>query len=70
MIDEDYENFGLSGELAAVMLEADIPVKYARVCTKTTIPYARSLEDRVLPNVDRIRTAVIDIVRPDQNIRD
>jgi pyruvate dehydrogenase E1 component beta subunit len=54
VIDEDYEGFGLSGEVAAVVLEAGLPVKFARVCTQTPIPYARHLEDQVLPNVDRI----------------
>ena len=57
MVDEDYEGFGLSGELAAVALEAGIMFKYARVCTQTTIPYARDLEDETLPNVKRIITA-------------
>jgi pyruvate/2-oxoglutarate/acetoin dehydrogenase E1 component len=55
VVDEDYEGFGLSGELAAVMLEAGIAPKYGRVCTQTTIPYARQLEDATLPNVARIR---------------
>jgi pyruvate dehydrogenase E1 component beta subunit len=64
VVDEDYEGFGLSGELAAVVLEADIPVKFARVCTQTTIPYARSMEDQILPNVERIKTAIIDLVQP------
>lgn len=54
VIDEDYERFGLSGELAAVVLEAGIPVKFGRVCTEATIPYARHLEDEMLPNVERI----------------
>ncbi len=54
VVDEDYEGFGLSGELAAVALEAGIIFKYARVCTQTTIPYARDLEDETLPNVKRI----------------
>jgi len=58
VVDEDYEGFGLSGELAAIVLEAGIQIKYARVCTQTTIPYARSLEDQTLPNVERIRAAV------------
>ena len=62
VVDEDYEGFGLSGELAAVLLEADIPFKYARVCTQTTIPYARSMEDQILPNVERIRKAIIDLL--------
>ena len=38
-------------------LEAGIPLKFERVCTQTTIPYARHLEDQVLPNVDRICAA-------------
>lgn len=54
VVDEDYQGFGLSGELAAVTLEAGIPVKYGRVCTEDTIPYAREKEDEVLPNVGRI----------------
>jgi pyruvate/2-oxoglutarate/acetoin dehydrogenase E1 component len=63
VVDEDYESFGLSGELAAVVLEAGIPLKYARVCTQTTIPYARSLEDQTLPNVERIRTAALTLLQ-------
>jgi pyruvate/2-oxoglutarate/acetoin dehydrogenase E1 component len=54
VVDEDYEGFGLSGELAALALEAGIAFKFARVCTQTTIPYARHLEDETLPNVKRI----------------
>jgi len=63
VVDEDYEGFGLSGELAAVVMEAGIPVKYARVCTQTTIPYARSKEDQILPNVERIRSAAIALLQ-------
>jgi pyruvate dehydrogenase E1 component beta subunit len=59
VVDEDYEGFGLSGELAAVVLEAGIPVKYARVCTQDTLPYARHLEDEALPNVRRITDAAL-----------
>ncbi len=54
VVDEDYESFGLSGELAAVALEAGLSLKYGRVCTQTTIPYAPALEAQVLPNVERI----------------
>lgn len=38
VVDEDYEGFGLSGELAAVALEAGISFRYGRVCTQNTIP--------------------------------
>jgi pyruvate/2-oxoglutarate/acetoin dehydrogenase E1 component len=57
VVDEDYEGFGLSGELAAVVMEAGIQCKYARVCTQTTIPYARQMENQTLPNVERILSA-------------
>ena len=63
VVDEDYEGFGLSGELSAVVLEAGISCKYARVCTQTTIPYARSAEDQILPNVERIRTAALSLLQ-------
>lgn len=54
VVDEDYEGFGLSGELSAMLLEEGIEFKYARVCTQQTIPYSREQEDLVLPNVERI----------------
>ncbi|MBC7236057.1 MAG: pyruvate dehydrogenase, partial [Chloroflexi bacterium] len=54
VVDEDYEGFGLSGELAATLLEEGVSFRYDRVCTRTTIPYARYLEERTLPNVERI----------------
>jgi pyruvate dehydrogenase E1 component beta subunit len=41
VVDEDYEGFGLSGEVAAILMEEGIPARYARVCTQNTIPYAR-----------------------------
>jgi pyruvate/2-oxoglutarate/acetoin dehydrogenase E1 component len=54
VVDEDYRDFGLSGEIAAAVLEAGLGPRYARVCLEGTIPYARQLEDAALPNVDRI----------------
>ena len=57
VVDEDYREFGLSGELAAVVLEAGLAPRYARVCLEETIPYARHLEDAALPNVARISAA-------------
>jgi acetoin:2,6-dichlorophenolindophenol oxidoreductase subunit beta len=53
-VDEDYEGYGLSGELAAVVLEAGLAVRYGRVCTRDTIPYARQMEDAALPGAERI----------------
>jgi pyruvate dehydrogenase E1 component beta subunit len=63
VVDEDYEAFGLSGELAATGLEAGLDFDFARVCTRETIPYARHLEDRTLPNVERIRDAARRLLR-------
>ena len=57
VVDEDYQAFGLSGEVAAVVLEQGIPFQYARVCTQGTIPYDRVREDQALPNVPRILAA-------------
>lgn len=54
VVDEDYEGFGLSGEVAAVLAEKGLSVKYRRICTRATIPYARHLEEETMPNVERI----------------
>jgi pyruvate dehydrogenase E1 component beta subunit len=54
VVDEDYEAFGLSGEISALLLENGISCAYRRVCTKSTIPYSREMEDEALPNVKRI----------------
>jgi len=62
VVDEDYEGFGLSGELAAVVLQAGINFRYGRVCTQETIPYARDDEDIVLPNVQRILSASLKLL--------
>lgn len=63
VVDEDYEGFGLSGELAALVLEEGRTVAFGRVCTRSTIPYARRLEDAVLPNAGRIRDAARELAR-------
>jgi acetoin:2,6-dichlorophenolindophenol oxidoreductase subunit beta len=62
VVDEDYQVCGLSGELAATVLEAGIPLRYARVCTETTIPYARPAEEQTLPNVARIIAAAMKLM--------
>jgi len=64
VVDEDYEGFGLSGEMAAAALEGGIAFKYARVCTQTTIPYGRHLEDAALPSVERIVRACRQLAGP------
>jgi pyruvate/2-oxoglutarate/acetoin dehydrogenase E1 component len=57
VVDEDYIDFGLSGEVAATVLEAGISARFARVCVEDTIPYDRRREERALPKVERILEA-------------
>ncbi len=57
VVDEDYCDFGLSGELAATVMEAGIQAGYARVCVEDTIPFDRRREEQALPSVDRIMEA-------------
>jgi pyruvate dehydrogenase E1 component beta subunit len=54
VVDEDYKHFSLSGELAAVVMEAGITAKFARVALEDTIPFDRRREAQALPNVARI----------------
>ena len=62
VVDEDYRECGLSGELAALALEAGLTPRYARVCLEGTLSYARHLEDAELPNVGRIEAAAHEVV--------
>ena len=49
-----------------VVVEAEIACKFARVCTQTTIPYARDMEVETLPNARRIRNAVMTLLEKKQ----
>lgn len=67
VVDEDYESFGLSGEVIARVTERD-PMLFrappARVCVPDgSLPYARPLEMAVLPTPERIRAAVVEMMR-------
>jgi pyruvate dehydrogenase E1 component beta subunit len=57
VVDEDYRDYGLTGELAATLLEAGLTARYARVAVEGTIPFDPARERAVLPNVERIATA-------------
>lgn len=57
VVDEDYRDFGLSGELAATVLEAGIPARFARVAVEGTIPFDPARERAALPTVERIASA-------------
>jgi pyruvate dehydrogenase E1 component beta subunit len=65
IVDEDYKNFGLSGEISAILLEMGLSFKFGRVCTETSIPYSRKLEDKVLPNKKRIVNEALKILNKD-----
>lgn len=58
VVDEDYLRGGLTGEIAALLLESGTAAKYARVAVEQTIPFAPHLEHAALPNADRIVAAV------------
>ena len=62
VVDEDYKFFGLSGELAATVMEAGIPARFRRVATETTIPYSRHLEDETLPSTKKILDASLSLI--------
>lgn len=66
VVDEDYESFGLSGEIAARVTETDpgmLRAPLARVAVPDVpIPYARPLEQAVLPSPERITAAINQVV--------
>lgn len=57
-VDEDYTAGGLSGEIAVAACAGRPSVRFGRVTTESTIPYARDREEAGLPNVGRILDAV------------
>ncbi|MFJ2617796.1 alpha-ketoacid dehydrogenase subunit beta [Glutamicibacter sp. NPDC087344] len=66
IVDEDYQSFGLSGEIAARIAEHDprlLTAPIARVANPDVpVPYARSLEYAALPTPARIKQAVLKVV--------
>ncbi len=62
IVDEDYQSFGVSGEVAVTVAETDpgmLRAPVVRVAVPDVpIPYARPLERAVLPGPDRIRDGV------------
>lgn len=66
VVDEDYQSFGMTGEVIASVAERDPGLlrHVSRVAVPDVpIPYARVLEQAVLPGPDRIRAAVRQAVR-------
>ncbi len=63
VVDEDYREFGLSGEIGASLLEAGLAVKFGRVCTENTIPFNHDREKESLPDTERIVAAAHSLLR-------
>ena len=66
VVDEDYQSFGLTGEIAAIVAETDptmltTPMRRLAV-PDVPIPYARTLEDGILPTREKIAAAVRELV--------
>ena len=62
MVDEDYKQFGLSGEIAAIALENSLEFKFGRVCVDQTIPYSHALELEVIPGKRQIVDTAIKLL--------
>jgi pyruvate dehydrogenase E1 component beta subunit len=66
VVDEDYKSFGLTGEIAAVIAEHDptmLRKPFRRLAVPDVpIPYARVLEQGILPTRDKIAAAVKDLM--------
>ena len=62
VIDEDYKQFGLSGEIAALVLENSIRFKFGRVCTENIIPYSHTLENQAFPGTKRIAESALNML--------
>jgi pyruvate dehydrogenase E1 component beta subunit len=67
VVDEDYQSFGVSGEIAATVAEVDpgmLRAPVARVANPDVpVPYAHSLEYAVLPRPERIEAAIHRVTR-------
>ncbi|MFM9376915.1 alpha-ketoacid dehydrogenase subunit beta [Gordonia sp. VNK21] len=70
VVDEDYRRAGLTGEIAALLLESGIPAEYRRVAVEETIPFAPHLEYETLPNVERIIATVEEMTGDGRTERD
>ena len=63
VVDEDYRDYGLTGELAATLLEAGLTASYVRVAVEGTIPFDPVRERAALPNVGRITAAARNLMK-------
>jgi acetoin:2,6-dichlorophenolindophenol oxidoreductase subunit beta len=62
VVDEDYKHFGLSGEIAALVLENSIHFKFGRICPENTIPYSHNLEKQAIPGTQKIADSALKLI--------
>lgn len=62
IVDEDYLRGGLTGEIAAILMQEGVSCEYRRVAVESTIPFAPNLEHNALPNTDRIIDACRELI--------
>jgi len=66
-VDDDYHSYGVSGEVIASVCEARVPLKSAPVRIShpdIPVPFSPAMEHFVLPNSDKIVSAVTDMMEP------
>ncbi|WP_255151361.1 alpha-ketoacid dehydrogenase subunit beta [Halorarius halobius] len=63
VVDEDYRSFGVTGEVIARVAESDTPVEAVHrvAMPDVPIPYARPLEQAVIPDTEDIEAAARDL---------
>lgn len=61
-VDEDYLRGGLTGEIAAILMQEGVSCQYRRVAVESTIPFAPNLEHNTLPNTERIIDACRELI--------
>ncbi|MFX1513993.1 MAG: alpha-ketoacid dehydrogenase subunit beta [Promethearchaeota archaeon] len=66
VVDEDYQGFGLTGEIAATLLEHDPAIiqAFQRLAVPDVpLPVSRVLEEAILPNSEKIQEAAKNLVQ-------
>lgn len=59
VVDEDFQSFGMSGEVIARLVEAGVDAQYRRLCMPDVpLPAAKTLETAVMPSAEKIVAAV------------
>jgi pyruvate/2-oxoglutarate/acetoin dehydrogenase E1 component len=72
IVDEGWRSGGISAEICARIAEQafyDLDAPPARLCgVEVPIPYPKHLEDAAIPQIDTIRAAALELVRPPRRV--